>query len=156
MEYTYTLTIDEQKRIFLFGYYNRPIVWFQRRFAGPVLIVLGGTLILLTHHIESIIIALFFIWYGIYMILRPFLLLRRIKFSDTCGRIVIENTMIRIINEKGELKIEQNEVLDIVKKKHYLLVKVHVHVVQYYVLDLHSFTSGAGMLFEELSNMKNK
>lgn len=141
--------------MFLFGYFNRPILWFQRRFSGPILIIIGIILMRLNSH-ESFAMIFLFILFGIYMILRPFLFLARIKFSNSDGKIIIENNSFKIINEKGELKIDQEELIDVFIKKHYLFLKTRLHIVEYYSFDLHSFTDKPETIISELLKMKTK
>jgi hypothetical protein len=156
MEYKYSISIAEQKRMFLFGYYNRPILWFQRRFFGPTLIVLGILSLILNNNTESFIMIVLFILFGIYMILRPLIFLARIKFTNSDGKIIIENNSIQIINEKGELKIDRGELIDVFKKKHYLFLKARLHTVDYYSFDLNGFIDKSETIINELLEMKTK
>ncbi|MBN1409972.1 MAG: YcxB family protein [Spirochaetales bacterium] len=154
MEYKYSLSIEDQKRLFFFGYYNRPFLWFQRRFFGPALIVIAILFQLLSSYLNSGSISwaltAIFLLFGIYMIFRPLILLLRIKFTDTTGTMSIDENNLAIKNEKGELIIKKDEILDIIAKKDMLFIKVRLNTVQYFIIDLKSIEKGADEFYKEL------
>ncbi|MCG6167507.1 hypothetical protein LFX25_06715 [Leptospira sp. FAT2] len=142
MEFTYSLTKQQQKKNYLFGYYNRPILWFQRRFTGPILLLIPileyG---LLEESLYRLSFAFFFGILGFYHILRPFLFLKRIRFEDLQGTVRIDENELSIVDDKGELRLQPKDVIKIIRKKHYVFLKARVYSVVYFLLDRTGFDS---------------
>ncbi|MBM9502468.1 hypothetical protein JWG44_19630 [Leptospira sp. 201903071] len=150
MEYSYVLNVERQKKNYLFGYYNRPILWFQRRFLPFLLLILSVLEFFLFENTDRYVIPLFFGIFGLYYIARPFIFLKRIRFQDTSGKISISENELKISDEKGELKILPEELLKVVPKKHYLFLKVRMHVVQYFLVDLDAIQGNSKEFVREL------
>ncbi|TGL75216.1 hypothetical protein [Leptospira yasudae] len=142
MEFTYSLTKQQQKKNYLFGYYNRPILWFQRRFTGPLLLLIAALEYgLLEDSTYRLSFAFFFGFLGFYHILRPYLFLKRIRFEDLQGTVQIDSNGLSIVDEKGELRLQPKDVLKIIPKKHYVFLKARVYSVVYFLLDRYGFDS---------------
>ncbi|MBM9577640.1 hypothetical protein JWG45_10795 [Leptospira sp. 201903070] len=150
MEYSLSLDIQKQKRNFLFGYYNRPIFWFQRKFLPFVLLALSVLDFFLFKNAERFIVPLFFGILSLYFIARPFILLKRIRFQDLNGKIFVSENGLKISDDKGEFKILPEELLKIIPKKHYLFLKVRIHMVQYLLIDLNSIQGDSKEFVKEL------
>lgn len=150
MEYSYVLDIKKQKKNYLFGYYNRPILWFQRRFLPILLLIISALEFFFYKNTDRYLIPLFFGILGAYYIARPFIFLKRIRFQDTVGRISISKDELKISDEKGELKILPNELLKIIPKKSYLFLKVRIHAIQYFLIDLESVQGDSQNFVKEL------
>ncbi|WP_156781849.1 hypothetical protein [Leptospira tipperaryensis] len=156
MEYSYILNVKQQKKNYLFGYYNRPILWFQRRFLPFLLLIISALEFYFYYGTDRYVIPLFFGFLGVYYILRPFIFLRRIRFQDTNGKISISENELKISDEKGELKILPEELLKIISKKHYLFLKVRIHAVQYFLLDLDSIEGDSKEFARELDEFSRR
>ncbi len=156
MEYSYVLDVKKQRKNYLFGYYNRPILWFQRRFLPILLLIVSALEFYFYKNTDRYVIPLFFGIIGIYYILRPFIFLRRIRFQDTEGRISISEKELKISDEKGELKILPNELLKIIPKKQYLFLKVRIHTIQYFLIDLDSVKGDSKELVKELESFLSR
>jgi len=135
MVYNCYMTIRNQRESYLFGYYNRPVLWFQRRFMGPFLILLSLQLNFMPNHVNTPVNILL-ILSGVYYLLRPLLLLSRIKFTDSSIKIIITDNHMEIGNEKGSLKIYKNELVKVIKKKNFLMLKIKFETIQYINIDL--------------------
>ena len=153
MEYGYTLTANQQSKMFLFGYFNRPVFWVQRRFAGPILIVVGFVYLIIDYSINALILSALFVIFGIYYIIRPYLFRRRIKLTDSSGKIIIDENGISIINELGTLNVIKENILKVLIKGNYIFIKTFINTKQYYILDIESITNDADKIFNELSSL---
>ncbi|PJZ53286.1 hypothetical protein [Leptospira adleri] len=156
MEYSYELDIKTQKKNYLFGYYNRPVLWFQRRFLPILLLIISAFEFFFYKNTDRYLIPLFFGILGAYYIVRPFVFLRRIHFQNTVGTISISKEELKISDEKGELKILPSELLKIVPKKHYLFLKVRIHAIQYFLIDLNSIRGDSKNFVKELEEFTSE
>ncbi|TGL97480.1 hypothetical protein EHQ76_15210 [Leptospira barantonii] len=147
MEFLYSLSADKQKKNYLFGYYNRPFLWFQRKLLGPLLLVFAGIEFWVgTDAYMKTVFTLFFGFIGIYYILRPYIFLKRIQFKAMNGKIRISNDTIQIFDEKGELRLQREDVLDLIFKKNYIFLKSRVNSVVFFLIDLDG-VQGDSVLF---------
>ncbi|AYV57135.1 hypothetical protein EFP84_17555 [Leptospira kmetyi] len=139
MEFLYSLSADRQKKNYLFGYYNRPFLWFQRRFLGPLLLVFAAIEFWIgTDVYTRTVFTFFFGFIGLYYILRPYILLKRMSFKPADGKIQIETDTIQIFDEKGELRLQREDVLDAIFKKNYIFLKSRINSVVFFLIDLDS------------------
>jgi hypothetical protein len=86
-----TITPADYRKYYLYKYYvnQRFIVKVMRIIGGPILILMG--LNFYTAHQYHIAVSLFFIGYGIYYILRPFLEIAIRKPQEESFSFIIEN-----------------------------------------------------------------
>lgn len=157
MEFLYSLTADRQKKNYLFGYYNRPILWLQRRFIGPLLIVFS----LIEYWITSdpymrAIFTFFFGLIGLYYTFRPFILLKRLKFKPANGKIQIDENTIRIFDEMGELRLQREDVLDVILKRNYVFLKSRVNSIVFFLIDLNSIQDDSNRFLEALNRFMTR
>ncbi|MDV6236748.1 hypothetical protein CH379_014055 [Leptospira ellisii] len=156
MEYRYSSDVKTQRRNYLFGYYNRPFLWFQRRFTGPLLIALSAAEFILSSEKNGFTIALFFGIFGLFYTLRPFLMLRRIKFESGGGTVSVTEDTISIADESGNFHVKAPELLGIIPKKHYVFLKVQLRTVLYLLVDLNTLENADAFLNELKSKYPEK
>lgn len=149
-EFTYQLTQSQQKRLFLAGYYHRPILWFQRRFAGP-LVLLFGIL-----SISFSVLSLVFILYGLYYLARPFIFLARLKFKGSSLTIAFADNEMTVTDETGALILKRENLLKAIRKKNLLFLQIHQTAKQYLVFDLDVFGSQKEDFIREISQIVQK
>lgn len=96
------LSIEVQKRMLWWRYFNPPIKWvyWLRRFAGPFSLCLGIYLLFNSDQNWKFVYAVFCICFGIYYLLRPFILMFRQKGISN------QKLLISIVDNK--LLVEQN------------------------------------------------
>jgi hypothetical protein len=99
VNYKYELTRKDQSTMFLYGYYNRLVLWFQRRYSGPALIVIAVAYLVLDHNPTAIYPALFLAIIGAYQVARPFIARARHRFERSSGTIATDKNGIAITNE---------------------------------------------------------
>ncbi|XDD49465.1 hypothetical protein AB3N59_13785 [Leptospira sp. WS92.C1] len=157
MKYEYFLDIKKQKSQYLYSYYNVPFVWFLRRFVGPILVLLALIEFSIIDNPSSLtVIPVLFGFIGIYYIVRPYVFLRNAFFQDTHGSFSIGSDEFVIASEKGELRLSYNEILKIIPKKRYVFIKVRLHVVQYFLVDLDTIQGDGDEFLKELIVFANK
>ncbi|TGK29464.1 hypothetical protein EHQ12_17390 [Leptospira gomenensis] len=156
MEYKYYSDAKTQRRNYLFGYYNRPYLWFQRRFTGPLLIALSAAEFYLASETNGFVLALFFGIFGIFYTLRPFIALKRIKFESGGGIVSVAEDTISISDESGNFTIKAQELLKIIPKKNYVFLKVRLRTVLYFLVDLNSLENADAFLKEIKSRYPDK
>lgn len=138
MEYGYNIDEEQARRSFWFGWYHRPGLGLLRRLGGPVLILLGVwyTLSVTSRDFASTALAGFLVLYGLLMILRPYILLGRMRLTARSQRVLVTDGRLSVRDDTGEYIIEAGNILSVTRKSHYLILKVRVQVVQYLLFDL--------------------
>jgi hypothetical protein len=149
-EFAYQLTQQQQKKLFLAGYYNRPILWFQRRFAGPFLLIFGVL------SFSRIVFSLVFILYGLYYIVRPFIMLARLKFKGSTLTLIFADEQLTVHDESGTLILKKEHLLKAIRKKNLLFLLIQYTAKQYLVFDLDNFGSQKEDFLREISPMVQK
>ena len=115
MSFKYSVSVKQQKKLFLFGYYNRPVFWFQRRFGGPFLFLTAALLALISADSSTLIMSGFFALYGLFYIMRPYLLLKRCRFSDYTGEIIFSDENVEIKTDSGTLHLKRDNIIKIIE-----------------------------------------
>lgn len=159
MEYRYSLTQQDQKKLFLYGYFNIPIAYFrfQRRFLGPIIIALGLLYAFVFETNEMFAIALFLILLGIYKICRPFILCKRYKFTGKEATIVLTEDKIKFIyTDDNILSIKKSNIKGIFSEKNYLFIKIKEPRLTFYIIDLNKVRENAEQFKQELMSLKLK
>lgn len=153
MTYNYNLSKKDQARMFVFGYFNRPVFWFQRRYSGPALVLIAVAYVILNHALDGVLLGALFALVGIYMILRPFIALTRLHFEKSSGTISIGDSGITITGGLGTATFPKAKLLKVSTKGHYAFLKARMTATQYYTVDLHSIAGDQGSFVEELTKL---
>ena len=152
MNISYSQTVKEQRRDFLFAYYHRPILWFQRRFLGPFVTVLALSLIFLIIWARLPLSMLFYdgflLLMGIYNIIRPFLYLRGYTFQDRKTEITLEEELFAIKGPQSDLRLKREDILKVSRKKNYLVLKVRVGRIAHIFINLEPVQDGEAFASE--------
>lgn len=139
-EFAFTSTREQQRRYYLYRYYHRPILWFQRRFGGPFFLLTGISLIILKHrfdYLEALIIV-----FGIYYIVRPFIAAARIAFKDSTLKATFEDSCLRLHDESVDWKIKREEALKLKLKPTAVYLKFKQAYSQWIIFNLDFLESG--------------
>jgi hypothetical protein len=150
VDYKYELTRKDQSTMFLYGYYNRPVLWFQRRYSGPALIVIAVAYLILDHNPTAIYLAAFLAIIGAYYIARPFITRARHRFEKSSGTITTDKNGIVITNELGELRVSGSKILKAFVRGRYLFIKVSLNNKQYYMIDLENIKNDSPQLVADV------
>jgi len=153
VNYKYELSRKDQSRMFLFGYYNRPVLWFQRRYSGPALILIAAAYLLLDRSATAIYLAAFLAFVGAYYIARPFIIRARQRFERSSGTIATDKNGVAITNELGELRVPSSKVLKAFVRGRYLFMKVSLSSKQYYTIDLGSIKNDSHQLVADVQRL---
>jgi hypothetical protein len=108
MEFIFASSRKQQRLHYLYGYYHRPILWFQRRFFGPFILFAGMALIALKRRFDYL--ETMFVVFGLYYIARPFISAARIAFKDSKLKASFEDSCLRLSDESADWKIRSEEV----------------------------------------------
>ena len=153
MNYKYELSRKDQSRMFLFGYYNRPVLWFQRRYSGPALIVIAAAYLILDSSTTAICLVALFAFLGAYYTARPFIARARHRFGRSVGTIATDNNGIAIANELGELRVPSSKIMKAFVRGRYLFMKISLSTKQYYMIDLASIKNDSQQLAAEVQRL---
>ena len=142
--------------MFVYGYYNRPVLWFQRRYSGPALVLIAVAYGLLNHSFDGLILSGLFALTGIYMILRPFIALTRMRFERSAGTIRVDESGITVTNELGNITFPRGKLLKVLRKGRYVFLKAQMNTKQYYSIDLKGIRDDADALVIEMEKLLAK
>jgi hypothetical protein len=134
-------TAADQRRIFLRGYFARPVLKYQRILLGPVLLVLAA--VSFFHH-SVWYYSLFFLFLAVYYAARPFLTLFQGHLGDSDCSIAVENGILSIRNESGVTEFRPENLLRFYPHPRYPMLKLHLGSVNYLMFDLTLFDDGPG------------
>ena len=151
MKYNYSATKEAQIRTNTFAYFNRPNFGLLRRFGGPLIIVSWALILaFMSRSFIERAVSIFFIVFGIYYTLRPYVLIRRMKFEDIAGTMEITDSTFTIINRIGQLNISKKDILRVFVKRNCLFLRTFIDSKRYYVFALDSLGDEADSFVREM------
>ena len=115
--HNYSLTPARQKKLFMFSYYNRPLLGYARRFLGPLMLLEGFLCVLF--QIGGIVTPVICFSAGVYFIIRPLILLAKTNFRGTSMTIDISDQAAEFGDASGSFIIKKDEIeeIRIIKKR---------------------------------------
>jgi hypothetical protein len=139
-EFVFTSTAERKKANYLFGYYHRPFFWLQRRFMGPILIVLAAVAFALNPGNAALdaMLAVF----GAYYIARPFIARARMRFEASSLRAAFRDGSLSIVGERSSFLVKPEEVLKAKLVKGFVFLKIRQTAVQWIMFDTDSLEAG--------------
>jgi hypothetical protein len=133
-EFVFVSTKDQQRNHYLYGYYHRPILWFQRRFGGPILLLLGVLGFFLPRRFDYF--SVFMVFFGLYYLLRPFIAIKRIKFKESSLKAAFLDSSIELSDDSIHWKIKKEEALKTMRKKNVVYFKFKQSFSQWIIFNL--------------------
>lgn len=139
-DFTFVSTKEQQRRHYLYAYFHRPILWFQRRFGGPFILALGIASIALKGRFDYFDALLVF--FGIYYIVRPFIAAARITFKDSTLKAAFEDSRLRLSDDSVDWTIKREEALRLKIKDKAVFLKFKQAYAQWIIFNLDFLESG--------------
>lgn len=132
MRVVFRQSTGEFARSWLYEYYRQSNVGQLRRIAGPLLVAVGLALKTLARGDNTLVAAgTFFIYYGIYLLVRPLILLgltllRRRKRVGAGGELTLEldDRGLRIADASSSSRLGWNDISAAGARRHYAWVEI--------------------------------
>lgn len=125
MTQSITYSANDRNRIFLYSYYLLPSTLYKvsRVIGGPLLVALG--IYFLSYKGYSVVFyyayAGFAIGYGIYYMLKPFLILLFRKYKTQIVHVSVQENIITLADEKLKSELDLSKVKVTTSKAYYLI-----------------------------------